>query len=145
MHFGHSTPGTASVFQAKGWPNPRAVLKPALALDDYATQQGIKQIDILKMDVQGGEKFILEGAQKLLEESRIRLVVAEILFAPLYEGGTRWWELGAFLESCGYALFTVDPSCVWPRGMWGWGDAIFIPEAMLKRLSPVALDSLKRG
>lgn len=49
-------------------------------LDGFCQQQSIPFIDVLKMDVQGFEMKVLQGAHKLLKESRIRFVYAEVAF-----------------------------------------------------------------
>ena len=35
--------------------------------------------------MQGGEKMVLEGAQRLLENGAISLIYAEAMFFPFYE------------------------------------------------------------
>ncbi len=47
-------------------------------LDDFCIKYEIKQIDFLKMDVQGYEYNILLGAQRLLEEKRIKVIQFEV-------------------------------------------------------------------
>lgn len=142
---GHPNSGTASVYYAQGWPNEEVIKVPCITLDEYADQQGLKHIDILKMDVQGGEREVLIGAQKLLEQKRIGLIVTEVLFTPLYAKGTRWWEYGQLLEALGYGLFAMDPAFVHPPGppqdgLWIWGDAVFVPMDVIARHSPHPLD-----
>ena len=39
----------------------------------------LADIDILKMDIQGGEFSALRGAENLLKEKRIKLIYLEIL------------------------------------------------------------------
>ncbi|QDK77227.1 FkbM family methyltransferase [Spirosoma sp. KCTC 42546] len=45
--------------------------------DEFAASQGIKQIDLLKIDVEGHELAVLKGASKLIEEQRIRFIQFE--------------------------------------------------------------------
>lgn len=50
-------------------------------LDAYAIRQGIKHIDLLKIDVEGHDLHVLEGSLDLLAEQRIDLFVFEYNFA----------------------------------------------------------------
>ena len=50
-------------------------------LDSLASQVG--EIDFLKMDVQGGELAVIEGAQKAL--GAVSVIETEVEFVPLYE------------------------------------------------------------
>ena len=54
---------------------------PTQRLDDIAD---IARIDFLRMDVQGGELSVLQGAQRLLQDTLV--VQAEVEFVPLYQG-----------------------------------------------------------
>lgn len=48
------------------------------SLDDFCDQQGIQRIDLMKMDVQGNERAVLDGAKRLLDEGRIGTVFVEL-------------------------------------------------------------------
>lgn len=79
----------------------------AIALDDFALEQKIDKITVLKIDVQGWEYHVLKGAEKLLDEKRIAHIIFEF----------EWWaeknaglEIGAaqkFLLNKGYTLTTL--------------------------------------
>lgn len=47
-------------------------------LDDYCETNGIDHIDILKIDVEGHELAVLQGAERMFAEGRVRVVVYEI-------------------------------------------------------------------
>ena len=69
-------------------------------LDDVAPELDFKPNVLLKMDVQGFEKHVLIGAQETLP--RIKIVVAEAAFQPLYEGQTEFAELYELLTRHGF-------------------------------------------
>lgn len=48
------------------------------SLDDFCARQGILRIDLMKMDVQGNERTVLNGAQRLLSDERIGTVFVEL-------------------------------------------------------------------
>ena len=54
-------------------------------LDDFCSQESVTGIDLLKMDVQGFELFVLKGAQGLLSARKIGCIVLEVSFISLYE------------------------------------------------------------
>ena len=61
----------------------------------------------LKIDVQGYEKFVLEGAPNLLK--RVIGVQLELSLVPLYEGDTPYLRMLEFLESAGLHLTLIEP------------------------------------
>ena len=50
---------------------------PVTTLDEYCTQRGVEQIDLLKIDVEGFELKVLHGARRLLEEDRLNVIQFE--------------------------------------------------------------------
>src|SRR5262249_27827508 len=59
-------------------------------LDRYAAQNGVAEIDYLKIDVEGHELAVLRGARGLIRDRRISVVQMEY-------GGT-WIDSGVFLR-----------------------------------------------
>jgi FkbM family methyltransferase len=58
----------------------------AVRLDDVAAENNIDEIDLLKIDIQGGELNAFRGAELLLRERRIKVIYTEAYFVPHYEG-----------------------------------------------------------
>jgi Methyltransferase FkbM domain len=76
-----------------------------ISLDDYAADNGITTLDLLKMDVQGGELNALRGARKLLH--RTRYLFLETWLVSSYEGQTpHMFEVFDFLR--GFGIFPLD-------------------------------------
>lgn len=48
-----------------------------ITLDEYAADEGIERIDVMKLDVEGFELGVLQGASSLLERGAIRAIVSE--------------------------------------------------------------------
>lgn len=103
-----------------------AVEVPALTLDEFCEAEGISGIDLLKMDIQGGEGMALEGAARLLARRAVRVIYLEVEFAPLYEGQAFFCDITRILNRHGYQLFGLYNLMHEARGL-GWGDAIFRP------------------
>jgi FkbM family methyltransferase len=58
------------------------------ALDAYAASRGIDRIDYLKIDVEGAERAVLEGARRLLAERRVDHVQLEFNAHAVLSGFT---------------------------------------------------------
>ena len=125
---------------ASAWVSPPSEIEtleqvevPVATLDDLCRQESLERIDILKLDIQGGELRALQGARDLLRRRAIRLIYSEILFVPLYDGQADFYELAAFLASFGYTLFDMY-NFVWSdAGQVKWGDAIVLSPGAAQR------------
>jgi len=97
-----------------------------ITLDDFAAREKIERIDILKIDVQGGELLVLEGARGLLERGAIAVIFCEVDFAPLYENQAEFEELLVFLKRRGFVLYGLYNFSYRGNSPLIYGDAIFI-------------------
>lgn len=104
----------------------RSIEVPAITLDAFCAREGIATIDLLKMDIQGGEGMALAGAAALLSRRAIRLLYLEVLFARLYEGQAYFCDLTRILERHGYHAGGLYNLVIDEQGLH-WGDAIFLP------------------
>jgi FkbM family methyltransferase len=95
-----------------------------VTLDDYCTREHVKRIDLLKVDTQGSELRVFEGATGLLTQQKIRLAYLEIIFSELYEGLPRFEDLYGFLDRHGLRLVAFYNFVV-QDGVAAWCDALF--------------------
>lgn len=72
-------------------------------LDDYANKT---DIILMKIDTQGYEKYILEGAEKSLH--RIKGVQLELSLVELYKDSSLYTEMIPFLENLGFSLCALE-------------------------------------
>lgn len=72
-------------------------------VDSYCSEHGIQQIDFIKIDVEGAEKFVLEGAKDMLQSHRIKAGIFEI-GQTLSDAGISTEEVCALLENYGYVI-----------------------------------------
>lgn len=78
-------------------------------LDTWVADQGSTwQRIALKIDTQGYERQVLEGAGDLLREAVVS-VQLELSLVPLYEGAWPWSEAIAWLDDHGFALAGLTP------------------------------------
>jgi FkbM family methyltransferase len=137
--------GSRALFVVNGiWP-ARNSLRPAKALnplpvdvntttvDAYLSRHSeITRIDFIKLDVEGAELEVLEGAQGLLSGHSHPVILCELNDPVITECG--WQHRAAdvvqFLEKLGYAWFGIDKEgclCQPPRRDWICGDFVFMP------------------
>jgi FkbM family methyltransferase len=101
----------------------RTVTVQTVTLDALYRDQGLARVDLLKIDVQGAEDRVLEGAQEAL--ARTRLVWIETSFKPLYEGSALFGDVYARLSAAGFELREVSPGYRSPAGELLQADLLF--------------------
>ncbi|WP_200247817.1 FkbM family methyltransferase [Lamprobacter modestohalophilus] len=85
--------------------------------------------DLLKVDVQGLEKQVLEGGGRLL--SRTRCLLLELDFERHYAGDTSWYELARYLiEDLGFQFWDMSPPERRADGRALWADVCFVRDVM---------------
>ena len=99
-------------------------------VDSFCLDHGITHLDILKMDVQGGEFSILSGAKEILSRQNISLIYTEIILCPTYEDQHKLHEYLAFLDSFGYAFLDFYHP-VWHKYQLIQCDMIFLHPSFL--------------
>jgi FkbM family methyltransferase len=83
---------------------------PVDTLDACADRLGLQGIDVLKVDVEGYEPFVFQGASRLLREGRIEAIVCEVNEALLRLRGFTRLELTSLLAQHGYVPQLVPPT-----------------------------------
>jgi FkbM family methyltransferase len=97
-----------------------------ITLDEFVAGTDVSAIDILKLDIQGGELMALRGAMRLLEAGNVSLIYTEVMFIPHYDGEPLFYEIWSFLEQFGYSLFDIYNSETATNGQLRFGDALFV-------------------
>lgn len=83
----------------------RSILVNVETLDSYCTSQGIARIRLLKLDVQGSEIEVLEGAASMLDATDY--VYAEAQFRELYRGAPRYDDTFRYLHKRNFDLLCM--------------------------------------
>ena len=94
--------------------------------DGVCKRESIDRIDLLKIDAQGYERQILEGAGGLLTPATIRGLLLEVAFVELYQNQTWCGEVMELLRVRGYRLFGFTGANSDDVHGWRWADAMFI-------------------
>lgn len=97
------------------------------ALDDVVPgiTEDSEQRLFLKIDVQGYEGAVLDGAKGLLASGRVVGLQMELSFVPLYEGGLSWREGLDRAADLGMTLMSLDRGFTDPDGQMLQADGVF--------------------
>lgn len=105
-------------------------------LDNQFQQHQIGDVDFIKLDTQGSELFILEGATRTL--SNVFGLEIEVEFVELYQEQPLFSDIDRFVREFGFQLFDLKP-CYWKRtagkkygklqGQIIFADALYMREA----------------
>ncbi len=76
-------------------------------LDDMAAENHWDRIDVIKMDVEGAEHAVLEGARRILETQKPVLLL-ELTDTALKMQGTSANETLEFLQTLGYYIYSFS-------------------------------------
>ena len=98
---------------------------PIRTIDRLVEEYQIEQIDILKMDTQGTEHLVLEGAKEAIAQGKIHLLYSELIVMPIYEGQIALDEMLRIFREFGFELYrlfqTMDH-----KGKLKFMDGIFV-------------------
>ena len=93
----------------------------------------------LKIDVQGGEQEVFEGAVALL--NKVELLMVEVAFTSVYSGDVDFWAVNRHLTThCGLTLYNLGNLHREPGPELVWGDAIYVRPECFGTESPIGGD-----
>lgn len=102
---------------------------PCTSVDTFCAEQRIPEVQILKIDAEGGDLLVLRGATTMLSTRRIGLVFVEALFVPMFAGQAYFHDLCRFLAEFGYRPYDLFDHRYAPSGQLRQCNAIFaVPE-----------------
>lgn len=95
-----------------------------IALDDYIYENSIKRIDLLKIDVQGGELEVLKGAAHALQ-TVVKAIQIEISFNGFYKMSNHFGEIISILDDSDFELLKIIDVSHFKNGEIMQADLIF--------------------
>ena len=101
-----------------------ASVRDTRTVDLMIKQIGCDRVDLLKIDTQGFDLHVLEGAAEALQSGTVKLVMVELNFVAMYEGQDSFLSIFAFLY--GHHFRLVDFYEKWRQnGSLAWCTAVF--------------------
>lgn len=76
-------------------------------LDEVVAEHGLAEIHVLKLDVQGAEDLVMQGAADSCARGRVKLVYTEIITQPTYQGQPRFDRALAGFYDRGFDLHNI--------------------------------------
>lgn len=105
-----------------------------MTIDDFCLENEIDRVNLLKLDIQGGEAAALRGAKKVLGNQRVDVIFSEVLFVAHYEEALLFHELCAVLDRLNYTLYDLFLDRHGSNGQIRFGDAVFISPMVRKKV-----------
>jgi len=97
------TASTVAGFQSE---NVSSIEVDCMALDDYADEADLRRVDVLKIDVEGGELEVIQGARHVLQKFR-PLILLELLWTQNPAHLARQQQVVGLLNSAGYHFHLI--------------------------------------
>lgn len=98
---------------------------PVVTIDQWAEEEGVGPIQLMKLDIQAGELAALRGARRTLDE-QVLAIYTEVCFNPLYDGGALFSQIDQQLRESGFLLYNIYGPRQDERGLLLWANAIFV-------------------
>lgn len=117
--------GTSSLYEYdfkdnKKYFNQEKINVDSIRLDDFCKSENIDGIDLLCMDLQGGELKALKGLGELL--NNVKYIITEVQNERMYYNSVLYVELIDYLKKYNFKVICDDLS-IGEHGIWG--NALF--------------------
>ena len=109
---------------AKDLSEEKTITVPGVSLDDLFARESIGAVDLMKVDIQGAERLLIQGGQHALRT--VSVLSMEVLFEPLYQGCSLFGELHELLRALGFHLHGFHGWRRGPQGFLLYADAVFV-------------------
>lgn len=75
-------------------------------LDDWIRQENVGPVDYIKVDTQGSDLGVLQGAERTLKD--VRILKVEVEFNPIYQGQPLFADIDSYLRPKGFVLWRLE-------------------------------------
>lgn len=97
-----------------------AITVPAVTLDEHCAKHGLTRLAALKIDVEGAEWDVLDGAEALLAAAAADLLIVECSDTTLLAAGRSSWELADRLGRGTLRTYELANGRLVPHRVAGW-------------------------
>jgi FkbM family methyltransferase len=105
--------GMGRIGPGEGLDNPRKV--EAVSLDSYCRERDLRKISLIKVDVEGAEQFVFEGARGLLRADDAPALMFECSEQLASSMGSSCESTKQLLDDAGYTVFRVLGPGEWEK------------------------------
>lgn len=102
------------------------VTVPMMKLDTVVQEHEYREPYLLKIDTEGFELSVLQGATEMLKKTE--MVVLETSIGPRFENGYESFEIFKFMDDNNFLLFDILGGSINKAGMLNCVDTVFIPK-----------------
>ena len=95
--------------------HPEIVTLQATTIDAEITRLGLPTPKLIKVDTEGAEHHVLQGARALLQGCKVPYIIAELHEFGLAKMGSSQMELRRFMKEFGYDTFAIYNSGCLPK------------------------------
>ncbi|MCA0301835.1 MAG: FkbM family methyltransferase [Proteobacteria bacterium] len=139
VHAGHNTLGAFAHDDVVRASLERVAIEP---LDSVVTRLGLAQVDFVKIDVEGAEARVVDGATTVLEKMRPILLLEVNDKALRAQGNCADTLLETLRDKFGYRVFVFSSATglleAWPSSNPLSSNVVAIPEQRVAELAPSA-------
>jgi FkbM family methyltransferase len=97
-----------SIYRLNKKASGKVVPIKAVSLDDFLDEQGNPSISLVKIDIQGAELAVLQGAQHLLRNAAELSLIVEVAPLDLSRAGIDPSEILQLLRSYGFDIYVIE-------------------------------------
>lgn len=94
-------------------------------IDDFCREQNIQRVDALKSDAQGYDLEVFKGAEQMMRENRIGLILCEVNFVEFYRQEATFDQIYRFLMDRNFAVVSFY-QIHYGKNVAKWTDVLFI-------------------
>lgn len=117
--------GFSSFRNTKQQPVKQVIIVNVQALDNYIKDRQIRKVDFIKIDVEGAEKLILEGAKNVLQNLRPKMMLIELGKGNLKIYNETANSVIDFLKQYGYQPYNLKNNKLIPDFSGEGGNTYF--------------------
>ena len=93
----------------------------------------LERLDILKIDTQGNDLKVLQGAKETIKQYSPCILV-EVIFIDLYQTQNSYYEIIQCMQDYGYSLASICNIHYGERGLLAFADFFFLPNHKLQKI-----------
>lgn len=111
FYFENYNNGLSSIYKNDSWSEQNLPMQKGTAntttIDSYCESNSIKEIDILKIDVEGADPLVIKGADKMLKAGKVKII--QIEYGAHYKlGSHNFSDIIKRLGGYGYHFYTFN-------------------------------------